>query len=69
MWLDIGNDVACGALVPVELLGDENTQLHTFLLHQPVHPAQRVACLVPNCKDHGPVNYIDTNAKCRNLNN
>jgi hypothetical protein len=67
MRFNVGNDVACGALVPVELLGDEDTQLHPFLLHQPVHPAQRVACLFPNSKDKGLVKYIDTKAKCRYL--
>ena len=37
--LDVGNDIARGPLVPVQLLGDEDPQLHALLLHQPVHPA------------------------------
>ena len=36
--LDVGNDVAGRSLVFVELLGDENAQLHAGLLDQPVHP-------------------------------
>ena len=37
MRLDVSDDIACRSLVLVELLGNEHTQLHTWLLDEPQH--------------------------------
>ena len=38
MGLNVSYDVSSGSLVLVELLGDQHSQLHASLLHQPQHP-------------------------------